>query len=65
MTTYRIVKRAYSEYTLAEKFDGTYMEALNRADELQNANRDGEYMVRRTDRDWFPTTAYRSGMDYL
>lgn len=64
--TYRIIKRAHSEYQTVEHFDGTYLAAMNRASELENANRDGEYLLRTLEEpNWTPTTSYQSGMDWL
>lgn len=63
---YRIVKRANSEYTAVEKFEGTYLDAINRADTLQYIYRDGEYFVRMMDQpNWTPSSSYQSGMDWL
>lgn len=53
MTTFRIIRRAFSQYTLAEEFTGTFCEASERADALQRQNRDGEYFPR------FPGTGDR------
>lgn len=63
---YRIVKRANSEYKTVEQFDGTYLAAMNRADELQHICGDGEYLVRTKDQpNWTPGTAHQSNMDWL
>lgn len=45
--TFNIFKRAYSEYSLYEVFQGTWVDAMERASILQRVtNRDGEYIVR-------------------
>lgn len=67
MTEFRIIRRAYSEYTVVETINGTWLEAMARAEKLQNEKRDGEYSVR------FPgapvrsqaSSSYQSDFDWL
>lgn len=67
MTTYRIVRRAYSEYTDVEIFNGGYLDAILRAMVLENINKDGEYIVRRMDQPNKEDVGgyVQSGFDYL
>lgn len=45
--TFNIYRRAYSTYTLAETFVGSWVDAMERASVLERvANKDGEYIVR-------------------
>jgi len=46
MTNYRIVRRAYSEFTEIEVVAG-WLPAQLRAMELQAERRDGEYLIRK------------------
>lgn len=46
MTTFRIVRRAFSQWTLVEEFTGKWHEAECRAMQLQAERRDGEYSTR-------------------
>ena len=63
---YWIVKRAYSEYTNIEEFEGSYLDAVTRADELQFLKRDGEYLVRSINEpNWRGGSSYQSPMDWL
>jgi len=43
---FRIVRRAYSEYSFVENFTGNYVEATLHAMKLESINNDGEYFVR-------------------
>ena len=53
--TFRIVRRAYSQYADIETFTGTWFQADDRAMMLQRANLDGEYLVRLPDQpNWEP-----------
>jgi hypothetical protein len=64
--TRRIVRRAYSEYTTVETFVGSWLDAMNRAEELQRANNDGEYFLRGVDEpNHRPGSSYQSPMDWL
>lgn len=66
MTSYRIVKRAFSNYTTVETFTGTRLAAGNRATDLQFAKRDGEYLVREIDEPNQRFSGYgQSPMDWL
>lgn len=65
MKTYRIVKRAFSEYTEIETVDG-WLKAMERADYLQYTNNDGEYFVRSMEEPNQITSPYvQSGLDFL
>ena len=45
--TFNIYRRAYSVYTLAENFTGSWVDAMERASVLERVtNKDGEYIVR-------------------
>ena len=45
--TFNIYRRAYSNYSLAETFTGTWVDAMERASILERIiNKDGEYIVR-------------------
>lgn len=67
MTEFRIIRRAYSQHTVVETLNGTWLEAMARAEKLQHENQDGEYSVRfpgaslRSE----PSSSYQSGMDWL
>lgn len=63
---HRIVRRAFSQYTTVEIFTGSWVDASNRADALQYANKDGEYLIRGLDQpNWSQSSSYQSGMDWL
>jgi len=64
--TYTIVRRAFSEYVEIETGIEGWLVAMNRADELQYANRDGEYFVRQPgEPNQRFSSAYQSGLDWL
>lgn len=67
MTTYRIVRRAFSQYTDVETFEGSWLGAMQRADKLQATNRDGEYLLRKPGEpnQSFESSYVQSGFDYL
>ena len=66
ISTFNIIRRAYSEYEHIETFTGTWVEATNHAMSLQSERRDGEYMTRRPgEPNKFDGSAYQSGFDYL
>lgn len=48
MTKHNIVHRAYSNHTLAEVFIGSWVDAMERAKQLEITRGDGEYFVRST-----------------
>jgi hypothetical protein len=63
MTTYRIVRRAFSTYTDIELVEG-WVNAELRAMSLKATNRDGDYLVRGIDEpNWSPEV--RSGVSVL
>ena len=63
---HRIVRRAFSKYTTVEIFTGSFVDASNRADALQYANKDGEYLLRGVEEsDYRAGSSYQSGMDWL
>jgi hypothetical protein len=67
MNQHRIVRRAFSQYVTVETFTGSFVDASNRADALQYANQDGEYMLRgvnEPDRRE-SSGSFQSGMDWL
>ena len=52
---FRIVRRAFSEYQTVERFEGSWLAAVARAEDLERTNRDGEYLLRRLDEpNWSP-----------
>lgn len=64
--TYRIVRRAFGSYADVEVMNCSWLDAMNRADELQRTRRDGEYLLRRGDQpNWEPSPSYQSPMDWL
>lgn len=66
MQTYRIVRRAFSQYATVETFVGSWLDAMNRADALERGNRDGEYFLRGVDEpNHRPGSSYQSPMDWL
>ena len=67
MTTYRIVRRAFSKYEVVATFNGTWVDASNLAARMQYENNDGEYFERdnNTPLTGHPSQNGQSGFDYL
>jgi hypothetical protein len=67
MTSYRIVRRAFSTYTDIESVEGTYCDATLRAMALEFLNADGEYLVRAPGEpdQRLGGSAVQSGFDFL
>lgn len=64
--TYEIRRRAFGQYATVETFSGSYLGAIGRAMDLEYANRDGEYLVRKPgEANWIPGACEQSGFDYL
>ena len=64
--TRRIVRRAFSQYTTMETITSSWLEAMNRAEELQRQINDGEYFLRGVDEpNWRSGSSYQSPMDWL
>lgn len=62
---YQIVKRAFSNYETVETVTG-WLNAMQRADQLQFTNNDGEYFVKKVgETDKSPAPYTQSGFDYL
>lgn len=51
MTSYKIARRAYGEYTVVETGIQSWAAAVNRAMELQAEKQDGEYFEFREDQE--------------
>ncbi len=67
MNTYRIVKRAFSEYTEIETVEG-WVNAMERASILEFTHNDGEYLVLSMDEPNKTESTdpyFQSGLDYL
>ena len=68
ISQHRIVRRAFSQYEVAEIFTGSWVDAMQRASELQAYSaHGGEYSVRRDGEPLRPaaSASYQSGMDWL
>lgn len=68
MTTYNIVRRAYSKKTAVETFMGNWVEAQCYAMKMQAERADGEYYAYVVGEDFTTQAAsssYHSGMDWL
>lgn len=66
MSEFRIVRRAFSEYTDVAIHTGTYLSAELAAMAMQHVAQDGEYLVRSIGQaNWQPGSSYQSGMDWL
>jgi hypothetical protein len=64
--TYEIRRRAFGQYETVETVTGSHLDATARAMDLEFANRDGEYLVRKPgEANWQPGACVQSGLDYL
>jgi len=66
--TWRIVRRAYSQYHLVEEGIASWQDAQIRSMDLQYKNKDGEYLVIRADapnHDYSGPNYGQSPFDYL
>lgn len=65
--THMIVRRAFSKYEHVASVTAGWLAAMTLADEMQFANKDGEYLVRGAAEGLAPAPSgyVQSGFDYL